>query len=337
MELIREWALAAAVLFITLAARGAISTFLGKADREGKWALAGALAPSISNLIYILGLYIFSEIAPLNPRIQVWLDNGIYVVAVIFLLGMVRRAAMIGIEWSSARSSNSHTLQLGFIPLIRNVITIFVFIAGSIMVLKRFNYDVLSLLTALGVGSLAVGLAAKDTLANMISGFTLIIDRNLRPGDRINLGGSVGDVEEIGIRTTRLRTGDGNTLIVPNSELVNTKILNLSLPSREKSTSTTIRVPHDTSFERVKAICLDLISQIEKAHPSRGKWVNLTQVTDGYLLITIGFWLREMDDNGAALSDLHSRLLNQFKKEGISLYSPPASLSSSVLTTGSNP
>lgn len=330
IALLREWTLAVAVLFISFAARGTVSAFLRKTDRRGKWALAGALGSSLSNLMYILGLYIFAELAPLNARVQAWLDSGIYVFAVILLLGMLRRAAMIAIEWSSARSSNSRTLQQGFIPLIRNVITLFVFFSGSIMVLKRFNYDVMSLLTALGVGSLAVGLAAKDTLANMISGFTLIIDRNLRPGDRINLGGSVGDVEEIGIRTTRLRTGEGNTLIVPNSELVNTKILNLSLPSREKSVSTSIRVPYEASFERVRAICLQLLEQVEKAHPTRAKWVNLAQVADGYLLVSIGFWVREMDDAGAALTDFHSRLLSRLEQEKIPLYCPPPS----ALTSG---
>lgn len=61
-----------------------------------------------------------------------------------------------------------------FLPLIEKIVFIFIFLTGLIIVLKHFNYDILSLITALGVTSLAIGLAAKDTLANMISGFTLM-------------------------------------------------------------------------------------------------------------------------------------------------------------------
>jgi small-conductance mechanosensitive channel len=229
---------------------------------------------------------------------------------------------MVAIERSAARSSHSNTLQQGFIPLIRNLITLFVFFSGAIMVLKRFNYDVMSLLTALGVGSLAVGLAAKETLSNMISGFTLIIDRNLRPGDRINLAGAVGDVEEIGLRSTRLKTGDGSVLIVPNSELVNTKILNLSLPARAKSCSTRFGVGYDVSFAKLKSICLEILAQIPQCNQNRGKWVNLERLSDGHQAVAVGFWLNDMDDQGAALSEFHDKLLARLGREGIALHAP---------------
>src|SRR3990170_7935615 len=99
-----------------------------------------------------------------------------------------------------------------FLPLIEKLIFIFIFITGLIIVLKHFDYDILSLVTALGVTSLAIGLAAKDTLANMISGFTLMIDRPFRIGDRIQLAsGQWGDVVDIGLRSTKMQTGD-NTL-----------------------------------------------------------------------------------------------------------------------------
>jgi MscS family membrane protein len=323
VAVMREWLLGAGVLFLTFAARGTVNAFLKSTGTKRGWILVTQLAPSIANLIYIIGLRIFIEVAPLNDKLSAWVDSGIYVVAVILVLGMIRRAAMIGIEWSTSRSVQSNTLQQGFIPLLRNLITLFVFFSGSIMVLKRFNYDVMSLLTALGVGSLAVGLAAKDTLSNMISGFTLIIDRNLRPGDRINLAGAVGDVDEIGLRSTRLKMGDGNMLIVPNSELVNTRILNLSLPSRETTASTFVRVAYDVPFSVVRDHCLQAVAQVEKLNTQRGKWVNLTQVAEGYQNIQVGFWVRDMDDVGAALTDFHEKLLARLASANIPLYVSP--------------
>jgi small-conductance mechanosensitive channel len=286
-----DWALALGVLIATGVVVAFVRTLLKrlKGRDSRRWAAVHELAPSLSNLIYIVGLHVFSEIAPLTPSLDKWLDNAIYVVAVLILLGLLRRADLIGIEWSSTRSESSRTLQLGFIPLMKNVITLFVFFSGAIMILKRFNYDVMSLLTALGVGSLAVGLAAKETLSNMISGFTLIIDGNLRPGDRINLGGTVGDVEEIGLRSTRMKMGDGNTLIVPNSELVNTKLLNLSMPNREVTCSSVIRVPYSVPFPKLKALCLDVLQQVEKIDHNSGKWVQITSLAEGFQTINVGF------------------------------------------------
>lgn len=316
--------MAAGVLALSAIATATTRATLKKVGHRQGWPLLTELAPSIASLLYIIGLSIFAELAPLSPRVESWLSSFIYIFVVFIVLRIFRRAAMVAIEWSSARSAHSNTLQQGFIPLLRNLITLFIFFSGTIMVLKRFDYDVMSLLTALGVGSLAVGLAAKETLSNMISGFTLIIDRNLRPGDKINLAGAVGDVDEIGLRSTRLRTGDGNTLIVPNSELVNTKILNLSLPARDKSCSTSFGVAYTVPFARVREICLETLAQVSKCNQNKSKWVNLDRLADGFQAITVGFWLSDMDDQGSALSEFHEKLLARLDKERIALHAPVA-------------
>jgi small-conductance mechanosensitive channel len=290
--------------------------------KNKNWAWLRLLTPSVSNLIYIFGLQILIDVVPFQPIVLRWLDDTAYVLAVIILFGIARRALFIAMDWSALRTNSPVTLKEGFIPLLRNVITLFVFLSGGIMVLKRFNYDVMSLVTALGVSSLAVGLAAKETLSNMISGFTLIIDRNLKPGDRINLVGTVGEVGDIGLRSTRIKTGDGNLLIVPNSELVNTRILNLSSPSPQTSCSTTIRVPMDTPFEAIKALCLKAISEVEKIHQPKGNWVHLTSLSDGHQLITIGFWVARVEDQGSAISEFNQKLLKLLSQEKIALLSP---------------
>lgn len=315
-----HWALPTIVVALTLVAVTASRWLMSHFAKTHRFALLQRLAPTLSKLIYVVGLKLFAETAPLHPIALNWLDRGIYVVGVLIILALVRRIALIAIEWSILKTPNSSTLQQGFIPLMRNLITLFVFFAGAIMILKRFNYDVMSLLTALGVGSLAVGLAAKDTLSNMISGFTLIIDRNLRPGDRVNLAGQVGDVEEIGLRSTRIRMGNGNTLIVPNAELVNTKILNLSLLSRGVSCSTTFKVPLHVPFKRVKAICLELIAQVPNVRNEKGVWVHLSSIGEGMQTIQAGFWVADLDQQDASISDFHERLIERLQSERISIH-----------------
>ena len=321
--LTREWFEALILLVVSLAGIAILKRFLVRVRPGSSWAFLSELIPYILNLGYAVALSIFLQAAPLGLHGTVWAENATYVVTVFVFLALVRRALLLLTEWSTRRAGTSTTLQQGFIPLLKNLATLFVFITGGIMVLKHFGYDVLSLLTALGVGSLAVGLAAKEALSNMISGFVLIMDRNLRQGDRISLGGVVGDVEEIGLRSTRIYTGDGNTLIVPNFDLVNNRIVNYSMPSRASTCTTQIRISTASDFDRVKSLCLKILSGIPSVDQSKRPWVNLMSLSDGYQQIAIGCWLREMDDSGDVLTLFHKQLLAALKSDQISLIEMP--------------
>lgn len=324
LPVFREWVLAIIVVVLTFVTAAALGAFLRRWKNHRTFDFLSRLATPVSYLVYPVGFRIAAELAPLHPKVDLWTQHAIYIAFVIAFLNLIRRAAMIAIDFSSLKAPRgADAFQHGFVPLMRNVVTLIVFLMGGIMLLKYFGYDVMSLVTALGVGSLAVGLAAKDTLSNMISGFTLIIDRNLRPGDKINLAGSVGVVDEIGLRSTRLNTRDGNVLIVPNQDLVNTKIMNMTMEGPASACSTRFRVPLNVPFERIKGICLEIHPQIAKAVKSKGGWVQLANITDGNQLITTGFWVVDSDMTGDALTDFHVRLVERFTREGIPLLGDP--------------
>ena len=329
--LFKDWTLALVFLALTLVLPPATAAILRRVSPKGYRVMLHQLAIPASNLLYPIGLRLFTEAAPIHPRVESWINNFSYVLFALILLYLARRALLIVIEWGAARTSptQSLTLQQGFIPLMRNIVTLFILTTGTIMVLKHFNYDVMSLITALGVGSLAVGLAAKDTLANMFAGFTLIIDRNVRPGDRINLTGSIGEIEEIGLRSTRIKTGDGNTLIVPNADLVNNRILNLSVPSLEAIASTRLRIPCAVPFAQVRDLCLAALDTVPLVYRERGRWVQLSSLNDGHQLVAVGFWVRNMDDSGGALSEFHEKILESLRRENIPLLGDPASVNRS--------
>jgi len=323
----KESVLAILAVVLTLALAAALGAFLRRWKDHKKLDWLSRLATPVSYLVYPLGFRIALEFAPLLPKAELWAQNAIYIAFVIALFNLIREAAMIAVEFTALKAPRgSDAFQHGFVPLMRNIVTLVVFLMGGIMLLKYFGYDVMSLVTALGVGSLAVGLAAKDTLSNMISGFTLIIDRNLRPGDKINLGGSVGVVDEIGLRSTRLNIRDGNVLIVPNQDLVNTKILNMTMVGPQSACSTRFRVPIHVPFSRVKAICEEIHPQVAKAVRGKGGWVQLANINDGNQLITTGFWVVDSDATGDALTDFHVRLVERFSREGIPLLGDPFKL-----------
>lgn len=317
--LTREWIEALILLAVALVGIWVLKYLLSKFRLKPNTRFVAELIPYILNLGYVVALSIFLHAAPFSPRVSIWVEQITYVAVVLFFLILVRRCLLLITEWTTHRAGASAALQQGFNPLLRNIATLFVFITGSVMILKHFGYDVMSLLAALGVGSLAVGLAAKEALSNMISGFVLIMDRNLRQGDRISLGGVVGDVEEIGLRSTRIYTGDGNTLIVPNFDLVNNRITNYSMPSRASTATTQIRVSVTADFDRVKSLSLKILSGIPHVDQSKSAWVNLVSLSEGYQLVGIGCWLRDMDDSGDVLTMFHKQLLAALKAEGVPL------------------
>jgi small-conductance mechanosensitive channel len=322
-DLTHGWALPVALVALTFVAAGLFRLLARRVANVRHLRLLRDLAPALSWLIVLVGLRMSSDAMPLPTHLERWVSGAFYVASVLVLLSLVRRAAYFGLEWSALRTHASNTMVHGFVPLLRNLVTFFIAASGGILVLQHFGYDVFSLLAALGVGSLAVGLAAKETLSNMISGFTLIIDRNLRPGDRVSLGGFTGDVEEIGLRSTRIRIGNGSTLIVPNADMVNNKILNLSQPTRSLACSTTLRVPMAVPFDQIREICLGVIAQIPAARRDKGGWVNLSSLADGMQQIGVGFWIQDLDQEGGALSELHQRVLRELSARDIPLLGPP--------------
>ena len=319
---LEDWLTAFTVLVLFLAVTALSQKILKKIHGNRNWRVINELAPTGFKLLYAAGIFLFFELTPLQGRLRLWLDSGVYFLTLFFFLRLVYRSAILGLDWSVKQNLNASVLQQGFVPLVKNLITIFVFIMGIIMVLRHYNEDVMSLVTALGVSSLAVGLAAKDTVSNMIAGFILIIDRNLMPGDRITLSDQTGDVNEIGLRSTQIRLPNGTTLVVPNSELANTKILNLSRPIRPVTCVSQVRVPFQVSFDRARGHCEKASQAIAEILKEKLILFQLISLADGHQLIQITFWVPEHSRTNAVLSEFNQRLLENFKADGISPVGP---------------
>ena len=146
-----------------------------------------------------------------------------------------------------------------FFPLVVRVVKIIIFTIALIIVLKHFKQDVQSLVVSLGVGSLAIALAAQETLANMIAGFVIMSDRPFRVGDRIQLSsGEKGDVYEIGLRSTKVMTFDNTLIIVPNAQIANEKIHNLTYPEPRTRVRVFTGVAYGSPLEKVKEILVEV-------------------------------------------------------------------------------
>lgn len=138
------------------------------------------------------------------------------------------------------------------VPLIRKTLKVFVVVIGLIFIMQNNGINVTSLLAGLGLGGLAIALAAKDTLANFFGSITIFTDQPFQVGDLIKTSNAEGVVEEVGFRSTRLRTLYDSGVSVPNSVLANTEIDNLGL-RRRRRLNTTLNLTYDTSPQQMEA------------------------------------------------------------------------------------
>ena len=152
--------------------------------------------------------------------------------------------------------------------LITKITCIVVYLIAILIILDHFNIEISPLVAGLGIGGLAIGLALRSTLSNFFAGIHIITDKPIKVGDFIELeGGLSGYVEDIGWRSTRIRTLPNTLVIIPNSKLAESIITNNSLPALEMSVVVQCGVSYESDLEKVEKVTIDVAKKIQKTVP----------------------------------------------------------------------
>jgi len=199
---------------------------------------------------------------------------------------------------------------------------VFFFIALTI-VFQHFNIKATGLMASAGIASIAFALAAKDTLANLISGVILMFDRPFKRGDRITLpSGGWGDVMEIGLRSTKVLSFEQKVIVIPNAEIAKSEIVNHSVPDQKIKVKHGVGVAYGSDMRKVKAI----IHGILKSHPEilndPPADVFFTAFGDSSLDLTILFWLSNFRDRLRVLDDVNMAIKDKFEVNNIEIPFP---------------
>jgi MscS family membrane protein len=151
------------------------------------------------------------------------------------------------------------------IPVLTKSVRIFLVILGVLIAIQNLGINVVSLIAGLGIGGLAIALAAKDTAANLFGSAMIFMDKPFKIGEHILIGSVEGTVESIGFRSTRIRTWEDSIVTIPNSVVANANIENLGL-RRHRRTNLVFGITYDTSPEKMEAF-LEAIKNILFASP----------------------------------------------------------------------
>lgn len=165
-------------------------------------------------------------------------------------------------------------------------------IIAVLTILGQLGVNVTSLVAGLGIAGLAVSFAAQDTVANLISGITLAVDRPFKEGDWITLSGTHASVTEMRLRTTVLTTFDNETMVVPNKALAQERIVNYTMTPRIR-VRVGVRIAFKEDIGRARAILLGLLADDERILPEPAPLVIVSQIGTSSIDLEMRFWTED--------------------------------------------
>src|SRR5215472_3967342 len=239
------------------------------------WGAVTALGPVIHTPAFrgpfrlalaVAGFRAALELAPPATLPRLYLERTVgllFFLAVAWAGGVI--VDQIGEHWRSRLDPRVHGVGYSVLPLGRQIVKLFLFMAAILGVLSVWGYNTSTILAGLGVGGLAVALAAQKTIENLFGGISVIGDRPVLVGDVCRFGNRTGTVMHIGLRSTRIRTPDRTVISVPNSQFSSMELENIS--SRDKIWFHPIlNLRHDTTSNQLLNV-LSAIGEILKADP----------------------------------------------------------------------
>ncbi len=233
-------------------------------------------------LVVVIGFYLGIEILQL-PNQPTNLDqlarNGVQVLLTFNLAWFCYNMVSLLEHWLGHWAVQTEsTLDDHLVPFIRKSLRVFIVFLAILFLVQNLGYSISGLLASLGLGGLAVALAAKDSLSNIFGSIMILLDRPFTIGDWIKAGDMEGTVDEIGFRSTRIRTFAKTQITVPNSVLMNMSIDNFSqMPKRR--IKLTVGVTYDTTPTQMRQ-AVAAIKQMLREHPAIHQDFFLVNFTD---------------------------------------------------------
>jgi small-conductance mechanosensitive channel len=323
------------ILFLSLTrAVRAFLNFLGrkiisKTETDLDDRILDVVLANVRPAMLVLGLY-FSireagkgllEVDPALTGIVDGILAALYVAGILVIvkigIGISREVVSWYLENASVEGGSALQKTVG--PLFSKSLNFLIALVGLIVILDHFGINIGSLLVSLGVGSLAVALAAQETLANMIAGFVILVDRPFRIGDRIDAtSGVVGDVLAIGLRSTRVLNFDNNVVIIPNADLVKARVTNFAYPYKEMRILLKFDVAFGTDIQRLRSMVLALARSNPEILKDPEPSLRVVGITENGIHLWLTARAKDFSTQFTAETDLREQIYELLMREGIS-------------------
>lgn len=282
-----------------------------------------ALAGSVVLWSAIVGLYIATEILELAPGVARVIQHSLVVLVILSVSWTLARLAGAFV----ARAAHGATGRLASATLLINVTRLAILALGGLVVLQTLGVSITPLLTALGVGGLAVGLALQDTLANFFAGIHILTSRQVRPGDYVKLAsGEEGYVQDVTWRYTTIRQLPNNLTIVPNAKLASSILTNYYLPECELAVLVPVGVSYASDLSRVETVTVEVgrevMREVSGGVPQFEPFIRYNEFADSSVNFTVILRGREVVDQHLIRHEFIKRLHRRYQIEKIEIPFP---------------
>ncbi|MHC4407620.1 MAG: mechanosensitive ion channel family protein [Planctomycetota bacterium] len=281
--------------------------------------------PIFLTLLFVGGMIALRRWEPPFEELTVGRTRNVLItVATLFWVRALRR---IGDAVCDALARNAHDfrwIQPQSLPLYEILSGLLVIGAGVYVILVAWKVDLTAWLASAGIIGIAVGFAARDTLANLFAGIFILADAPYRLGDYIVLDGQErGKVTQIGIRSTRLLTRDDIEITIPNSVIANSKIVNeTGGPHQKRRVRVQVGVAYGTDIDKVREVLMGVARDSGMAADHPEPRVRFRSFGDSSLDFQLQVWIDEPGLRGRALDQMLSATYKRFNEEGIEIPFP---------------
>ncbi len=256
-----QWAISLAIIVGTLVAAKIVYWVFGrimkKLTSKTKTRLDDLMVDMLEEpivlVITIAGVWFAFNRMSFPDNIQDWINTVYWVIITLTVAWLIARLvdALIKEYIVPLTKKTEGDLDDQIIPIMRKAIRATIWILGIVIALNNAGYNIGALLAGLGIGGLALAMAAKDTVANIFGGITIFTDKPFKINDRVKIGGFDGTITEIGIRSTRLKTLENRIVTIPNSKFTDGMVENVSSEPNRKVVLK-LGLTYDTTAEKIQ-------------------------------------------------------------------------------------
>ena len=227
-------------------------------------------------------------------------------------------------EWADKTES---TADDRLIPLVAKILKTVTIILGLFFIFDTWNINLSPLLATAGIAGIAIGFAVRDSLANILGGIQLVLDKTFKVGDKIELAsGEMGVILDIGIRSTKLKTYDNEVIYIPNGTLANSKVKNFTVPDLSVRVNVNFGVEYGSDPEQVRNVVLEAIRKIDTVIDDPEPAIHFVNMSDFSLDFIARVWVQSYTDAYSTKLRVTETIYNALNNAGIGIPFPTRTL-----------
>lgn len=292
--------------------------------------LLRGLEKAVVPILYVIIFYLSVKTLTLHPKVERSIDVITVILATYFIIKMITSALRFGLHSYikiKAEVEEDAERRIKQIRGITAIVSFFIWVIGFVFLLDNLGFEITTVIAGLGIGGIAIALAAQAILGDLFSYFVIFFDRPFEIGDFIVTGEFKGNIEHIGIKTTRVRSLGGEQLIFANSDLTNSRIQNFKRMDRRRVVFK-LAVIYQTPAEKLEEI-VDVVKKIVVDHPhityDRGHFASFGSFSLDFEFV---YFVLSSDYNHYMdiQQDINLKIYREFEKRGIEFAYPTQTL-----------